>query len=133
MELDYATNEPKMEKDYSESVNQLLPEIEQLVGSGNLNQALEKLHALEKKSRSAADLWSTTKLVETIVDICGNSGEWVLLEQEVTLLAKKHGQLKQAISKMIQRAMTYVEKTTDEETRVQLIESLRKVTEGKIH
>ncbi|KAJ1643208.1 proteasome regulatory particle subunit [Coemansia erecta] len=133
MELDYATNEPKMEKDYSESVNQLLPEIEQLVGSGNLNQALEKLHALEKKSRSAADLWSTTKLVETIVDICGNSGEWVLLEQEVTLLAKKHGQLKQAISKMIQRAMTYVEKTPDEETRVQLIESLRKVTEGKIH
>ncbi|KAJ1723478.1 proteasome regulatory particle subunit [Coemansia erecta] len=133
MELDYATNEPKMEKDYSESVKQLLPEVEQLVNSGDLQQALAKLHALEKKTRSAADMWSTAQLLERIVDICGTAGEWVLLEQQVALLAKKHGQLKQAISKMVQRAMTYVDKTPDEATRVQLIEALRTVTEGKIH
>ncbi|KAJ1844214.1 proteasome regulatory particle subunit, partial [Coemansia sp. RSA 2703] len=133
MELDYATNEPKMEKDYSESVKLLLPEVEQLVASGELQQALAKLHALEKKTRSAADTWSTAQLLERIVDICGTANEWVLLEQQVALLAKKHGQLKVAISKMVQRAMTYVDKTPDEPTRVQLIDSLRVVTEGKIH
>ncbi|KAJ2719093.1 proteasome regulatory particle subunit [Coemansia sp. Benny D115] len=133
MELDYATNEPKMEKDYSDSVRELLPEVEQLVASGELHQALGRLHALEKKTRSAADLWSTTQLLERIVDVCGQAGEWLMLEQEVAALAKKHGQLKQAIAKMIQRAMSYVDKTPSEDVQVGLIESLRVVTEGKIH
>ncbi|KAJ1901675.1 proteasome regulatory particle subunit [Kickxella alabastrina] len=133
MELDYATNEPKMEKDHSASVKALLPEIDQLVSQGQLHQALEKLHALEKKTRSAADLWSTTQVVERIVDICGMAQEWTLLEQEVAALAKKHGQLKQAISRMVQKAMEYIDRTPDESTRVELIEALRVVTEGKIH
>ncbi|KAJ1907533.1 proteasome regulatory particle subunit, partial [Coemansia sp. S17] len=48
-------------------------------------------------------------------------------------MAKKYGQLKQAIAKMVQSAMEYVDKTPDEQTRVELIEALRTVTEGKIH
>ncbi|KAI8319746.1 hypothetical protein GQ54DRAFT_299094 [Martensiomyces pterosporus] len=48
-------------------------------------------------------------------------------------MAKKHGQLKQAIAKMVQKAMEFVDKTPDEKTRVELIEALRTVTEGKIH
>ncbi|KAJ2320280.1 proteasome regulatory particle subunit, partial [Coemansia sp. RSA 2681] len=38
-----------------------------------------------------------------------------------------------AIAKMVQSAMEYVDKTPDEQTRVELIEALRTVTEGKIH
>ncbi|KAJ1948460.1 proteasome regulatory particle subunit [Linderina macrospora] len=133
MDLDYTTNEPKMEKDYSESVNALLPEVEQLVASGQLTAALEKLHGLEKKTRSAADLASTTRLLTTIASVCGSAGEWRLLEDEVAAMAKKHGQLKQAITQMVQKAMEYVAQTPDEDTKVELIESLRTVTEGKIH
>ncbi|KAJ2303950.1 proteasome regulatory particle subunit, partial [Coemansia sp. RSA 2706] len=69
MDLDYTTNEPKMEKDYSESVKALLPEVEQLANSGQLRAALDKLHALEKKTRAAADLWSTTQLLERMVEV----------------------------------------------------------------
>ncbi|PIA18547.1 PCI-domain-containing protein [Coemansia reversa NRRL 1564] len=133
MDLDYTANEPKMEKDYSETVKGLLPEVEQLASSGQLRQALEKLHGLEKKTRAAADLWSTTQLLERMVEVCGEAKEWVMLEQEVAAMAKKHGQLKQAITKMVQKAMSYVDKTPDEQSRIDLIEALRTVTEGKIH
>ncbi|KAJ2406433.1 proteasome regulatory particle subunit, partial [Coemansia sp. RSA 2530] len=130
---DYHMNELKMEKDYSESVAALLPEVEQLANSGQIPQALEKLHVLEKKTRSAGDLASTSQLLIRIVTVCGDSCSWALLEQEVAAMAKKHGQLKQAIVKMVQSAMEYVDKTPDEQTRVELIEALRTVTEGKIH
>ncbi|KAJ2157528.1 proteasome regulatory particle subunit [Coemansia sp. RSA 552] len=133
MDLDYTTNEPKMEKDYSASVKELLPEVEQLVAAGDVRAALEKLHTLEKKTRSAADLWSTTQLLECMVDVCGQAKEWAMLEQEVAAMAKKHGQLKQAITKMVQKAMTFVDKTPEEQARIELIEALRTVTEGKIH
>ncbi|KAJ1792895.1 proteasome regulatory particle subunit [Coemansia sp. RSA 2399] len=133
MDIDYNANEPKMEKDYSNSVKELLPEVEQLVASGQLRVALEKLHTLEKRTRGAADLWSTSQLLERMVEVCGDSSEWQMLEQEVAAMAKKHGQLKQAISKMVQKAMEYIDKTPDEQTKVELIESLRTVTEGKIH
>ncbi|KAJ2616713.1 proteasome regulatory particle subunit [Coemansia sp. RSA 1365] len=133
MDLDYTTNEPKMEKDYSETVKELLPEVEELANNGELRQALEKLHGLEKKTRAAADLWSTTQLLERMAEVCGEAKEWVMLEQEVAAMAKKHGQLKQAITKMVQKAMSYVDKTPDEQSRIDLIEALRTVTEGKIH
>ncbi|KAJ1747381.1 proteasome regulatory particle subunit, partial [Coemansia sp. RSA 1591] len=133
MDLDQTTNEPKMEKDYSESVKALQPEVEQLLASGQLRAALDKLHGLEKKTRAAADLWSTSQLLESMVDACGAASEWVMLEQEVAAMSKKHGQLKQAIAKMVQRAMTYVDKTPDEQSRIELIDALRTVTEGKIH
>ncbi|KAJ2368325.1 proteasome regulatory particle subunit, partial [Coemansia sp. RSA 2611] len=133
MDLDYTTNEPKMEKDYSESVKALLPEVEQLANSGQLRAALDKLHALEKKTRAAADLWSTTQLLERMVEVCGTASEWVMLEQEVAAMSKKHGQLKQAIAKMVQKAMTFVDNVADEQPRIELIEALRTVTEGKIH
>ncbi|KAJ1845034.1 proteasome regulatory particle subunit, partial [Coemansia sp. RSA 2708] len=124
---------PKMEKDYSESVKALLPEVEQLANSGQLRAALDKLHALEKKTRAAADLWSTTQLLERMVEVCGTASEWVMLEQEVAAMSKKHGQLKQAIAKMVQKAMTFVDNVADEQPRIELIEALRTVTEGKIH
>ncbi|KAJ2851163.1 proteasome regulatory particle subunit [Coemansia brasiliensis] len=128
-----ASNEPKMERDCSEMVKELLPQVEQLVLSGQIPAALDKLHALEKKTRAAADLWSTTQILERIVEICGGATEWVMLEQQVAAMAKKHGQLKQAITKMVQKAMTYIEVAQPESTRIELIEALRKVTEGKIH
>ncbi|KAJ1725362.1 proteasome regulatory particle subunit, partial [Coemansia biformis] len=102
-------------------------------GSGQVRDALDKLHGLEKKTRAAADLWSTTQLLEQMVVVCGEASEWVMLEQEVVAMTKKYGQMKQAIAKMVQKAMEYVDRTPDEQTRIELIESLRTVTEGKIH
>lgn len=48
------------------------------------------------------------------------------------LLSKKHGQLKQAVTKMVQVVMGFLDSTPNLETKLSVIETLRTVTEGKI-
>jgi len=48
------------------------------------------------------------------------------------VLSKKHGQLKQAITKMVQTVMGFLDETPNMETKLSVIETLRTVTEGKI-
>jgi len=67
-----------------------------------------------------------------IVTISKNSGDWSLLNEQVLLLSKKHGQLKQATTKMVQVVMGFLDSTPDLETKLSVIETLRTVTEGKI-
>jgi 26S proteasome regulatory subunit N5 len=47
------------------------------------------------------------------------------------LLSKKHGQLRQATQKMVDEAMTYLDKF-EGKRKLDLIETLREVTEGKV-
>jgi 26S proteasome regulatory subunit N5 len=49
------------------------------------------------------------------------------------LLSKKHGQLKQATTKMVQVVMGFLDDTPNMETKMNVIETLRTVTEGKVH
>lgn len=67
-----------------------------------------------------------------IVTICKDSGDWNLLNEQVLLLSKKHGQLKQAITKMVQVVMGFIDETPSSETKMSVIETLRTVTEGKV-
>lgn len=55
-----------------------------------------------------------------------------MLNEQVLLLSKKHGQLKQAITKMVQVVMGFLEETPSLEVKLSIIETLRTVTEGKI-
>lgn len=48
------------------------------------------------------------------------------------MLSKKHGQLKQAITRMVQKVMEFLDETPNLETKLLVIETLRTVTEGKI-
>jgi len=50
----------------------------------------------------------------------------------VLLLSKKHGQLKQATTKMVQVVMGFLDQVPNLETKLTVIETLRTVTEGKI-
>jgi len=54
------------------------------------------------------------------------------VNEQVLLLSKKHGQLKQATTKMVQVVMSFLDSTPDLETKLTVIETLRTVTEGKI-
>ena len=47
-------------------------------------------------------------------------------------MSKKHGQLKQAITKMVQVVMSFLDDTPNLETKLSVIEALRTVTEGKV-
>ncbi|KAL7267438.1 proteasome regulatory particle subunit [Rhizina undulata] len=124
----------KAEKDFTETLDQQLPEIISLAktSKANLPAALEKLLALEKQTRQASDLPSTSRLLVTIVTLCKDAGDWKLMNEHVQLLSKKHGQLKQAITKMVQVVMDFLDETPDMDTKLSTIETLRTVTEGKI-
>lgn len=121
----------KADKDFTKEVDKAIPEAESHAKS-NLQGAIEKLLALEKQTRQASDLASTSRLIVTIVTLCKQKGEWGLLNEQVLLLSKKHGQLKQAITKMVQVVMGFLDETPNLETKLSIIETLRTVTEGKI-
>ena len=80
----------------------------------------------------ASDLASTSRLLVAIITISKDSGDWGLLNEQILLLSKKHGQLKQATTKMVQVAMSFIDETPDAEKKLGLIETLRTVTEGKV-
>lgn len=54
------------------------------------------------------------------------------MNEQVLLLSKKHGQLKQATTRMVQTVMTFLDKTPNLDTKLSVIETLRTVTEGKV-
>lgn len=80
----------------------------------------------------ASDLATTSRLLISIVTLSKNSGDWNLLNDQVLLLSKKHAQLKQATTKMVQTVMTFIDETPNMEVKLSVIETLRTVTEGKV-
>ncbi|KID86806.1 26S proteasome non-ATPase regulatory subunit 12 [Metarhizium guizhouense ARSEF 977] len=121
----------KPEKDFTKEVDQQLPEAETLAKT-NLQGAIEKLTALEKQTRQASDLASTSRVLIAIVTLCKNAGDWSLMNEQTLVLSKKHSQLKQAITKMVQTVVGFLDDTPDLKTKLSVIETLRTVTEGKI-
>ncbi|KAF2090072.1 PCI-domain-containing protein [Saccharata proteae CBS 121410] len=122
---------PKADKDFTKEVDKVLPEAQQLAKS-NLQAAIEKLLVLEKQTRQATDLASTSRVIIAIVTLCKDAGDWSLLNEQILLLSKKHGQLKQATTKMVQVVMGFLDEAPSQETKLSTIETLRTVTEGKI-
>ncbi|KAG7124331.1 26S proteasome non-ATPase regulatory subunit 12 like protein [Verticillium longisporum] len=119
------------EKDFSKEADKQIPEAEQLASS-DIQAAVERLAVLEKQTRQASDLASTSRVLVAIVTICKNAKNWSLLNEQVLVLSKKHSQLKQAITKMVQTVVGFLDETPDLKTKLSLIETLRTVTEGKI-
>jgi 26S proteasome regulatory subunit N5 len=118
----------KAEKDYTETLDKEFPEIEKL----DFNGALERLLGLEKKTRQATDLPSSKRILTKIVELCKNTNNWKVLNEQVQLLSKKHAQLKQAITLLIQEVINVLDNVPDLQTKVETIENIRAVTEGKI-
>ncbi|KAK4495151.1 hypothetical protein PRZ48_013478 [Zasmidium cellare] len=122
----------KADKDFTKEVDVAIPEAEKIAQNGQTQQAIEKLLPLEKQTRQSSDLPSTSRILVSVVTIAKNAGDWSLLNEQVQLLSKKHGQLKQAITKMVQVVMGFLDDTPNLETKLSVIETLRTVTEGKI-
>ncbi|KAJ5613765.1 26S proteasome non-ATPase regulatory subunit 12 [Penicillium herquei] len=121
----------KPEKDFSKDADKLIPEAEALAKT-DVQGAIDKLLVLEKQARQASDLATTSRLLITIVTVSKNSGDWTLLNDQVLLLSKKHAQLKQATTRMVQEVMKFLDDTPNLDVKLSVIETLRTVTEGKI-
>lgn len=123
----------KMEVDYSAAVDEKIPECENLAKGGKLTEAIDILMSLEKQTRTGADALSTGRILVAIVRMCFEAKKYDLLNENIVQLTKKRGQLKQAVTKMVQEAFTYVEKLGNLEIKLKLIDTLRTVTAGKIY
>lgn len=122
----------KAEKDFTKDVDKLLPEAEQ-IAKKDPQQAIDKILILEKQTRQASDLPSTSRLLTTVITICKDAQDWDLLQEQLTSLSKKHGQLRQAITKMVQTVMKYLGSAPSKEVCLATLETIRTVTEGKIY
>lgn len=98
----------KMEVDYSSTVEEKIPQAKELAAQNKLDAALEMLLALEKQTRTGADMHSTSKVLVAIVQICFEAQNWNLLNEHIILLTKKRSQLKAAVAKMVQQCYTWV-------------------------
>ncbi|XP_021895496.1 26S proteasome non-ATPase regulatory subunit 12 homolog A isoform X2 [Carica papaya] len=100
---------------------------------GNLETEIDKLLNVEKQMRLAGDVAGTRKAVTEILQLCFEAKDWKLLNEQIVNLSKKRGQLKQAVTAMVQQAMQYIDETPDIETRIELIKTLNNVSAGKIY
>ncbi|GJM97261.1 hypothetical protein PR202_ga14174 [Eleusine coracana subsp. coracana] len=99
----------------------------------NLDAAIESLLNVEKQMRLAGEVAGTRKAAIDIVELCFKAGAWKTLNDQIVLLSKRRGQLKQAITAMVQKAMEYIDLTPDMDTRIELIKTLSSVSAGKIY
>lgn len=132
----FTIKQKKKEVDYTEDVNKAIEKANEDMknkGKQELRNVIDGLMNWEKKCRMVEDFESTGKLVVEIVKLCGEYGAWSELNEYITQIAKKRSQSKQAITKMVQTAMELLDKTPSKETKVELINTLRRVTEGKIY
>ena len=65
---------------------------------GKLSQCLEALLNLEKTARVAQDVTACKAACSAIVEVCYKAKDWKQLEEQIVLLAKRRGQLKQVNS-----------------------------------
>uniref|UniRef100_A0A671M1K8 26S proteasome non-ATPase regulatory subunit 12-like n=1 Tax=Sinocyclocheilus anshuiensis TaxID=1608454 RepID=A0A671M1K8_9TELE len=121
----------KMEVDYSPTVDQRLPECEKMARDGRLQEAIESLLSLEKQTRTASDMLSTSRILVAIVQLCYEAKDWDALNENIMLLSKRRSQLKQAVTKMVQECYTYVDAMSDLSIKLRLIDTLRTITAGK--
>ncbi|ODQ79956.1 hypothetical protein BABINDRAFT_161619 [Babjeviella inositovora NRRL Y-12698] len=123
----------KAEKDFTATLDEQFPQID-VLGASDYKSALDKLLLLEKQTRQSSDLASSKRVLLKIVQLLVANNDWELLNEQVTLLAKKHGQLKNAVQAMVQEVINHLETIAgNEKLTIATIENIRNVTENKIH
>jgi len=112
---------------------EILRKIEEAKGAGELGAVLEGLLVLERLNRLAAAAPETAEVCVAIVDVCFERKEWGTLCENLVLLSKRRAQLKQAVTRMVTRAMEFLDQTPDPGAKLSLMTTLRDVTSGKIY
>lgn len=124
----------KVEKDFSATLDEQFPIIEKIE---DYKEAINKYLVLEKQTRQSSDLASSKRVVVKIVDTLVENDDWLYLRDLITLLTKKHGQLKSTIQTMIKAVIDQLDNLDDNkpkelDLKIKLIETIRTVTDKKI-
>lgn len=124
----------KAEKDFSATLDEQIPLIEKLP---NYTDALDRYLVLEKQIRQSSDLPLSKRVLAKIVELLVAHDDWQQLNELITTLSKKHGQLKTSIQVMVQHVISSLDKLQNSvesqlKTKIQLIETIRTITDKKI-
>lgn len=103
-----------------------------LAEAGNLNGALARLLAAEKKTRSGGDSTATAKLATLMLQMCWDASNLDQLNAYILIISKRRQQSGRAIAAVVQTAMRFLEEVKDKAERVKLITTLRTVSAGRI-
>jgi len=123
--------DPKATEDFSKETEEVIARADTMVKAGRIEEAIEDILVLEKKTRMACDGISTSKLMCAVCKLCYEANEWGKLREHIVLLSKKRGQLKRGITDMVLLGMSWLEKL-NKEKKLELIATLSEVTDGKI-
>jgi 26S proteasome regulatory subunit N5 len=99
----------------------------------DLDAAVGMLLPVEKKCRLAAEAFLTRDVAVHILNLCWKARNLDALNQNVLLLCKRRAQLTQVITGVVQRGAELVDELEARDERMQLISTLRTVSEGKIY
>lgn len=86
-------------------------------------------------SIQASDVASTTLLVQAIINLSYESGDYPYVLENLQLLAKKHGQFKTSTTAMVDLVIDWlgaIKASQGDEVWLKWISALRTVTEGKV-
>lgn len=118
-------------EDLTALVDEKLPPLTEKAKAGHLHEAIEGLLSLEKQTRQAADVPSTTRVAKTIIALCFEARDLTALNNNLVLLSKRRGQIKTAIQEIVRAGITYLDEL-EGDSKMSLINTLRTITEGKI-
>lgn len=124
----------KAEKDFSATLDEQFPIIEKL---SDYKTAIDKYLVLEKQTRQSSDLASSKRVLTKIVETLTANDDWALLNDQISLLSKKHGQLKLSIQTLIQAVIDKLpllddDKKADLDRKITIIDTIRTVSDKKI-
>lgn len=124
----------KAEKDFSATLDEQFPIIKKLT---DYKSAVDKYLVLEKQTRQSSDLSSSKRVLTKIVETLTDNNDWEYLNDLITLLSKKHGQLKSSIQTLIQSVIDRLDSLDENnkkqlEMKMKIIETIRTVTDKKI-
>jgi|TARA_B110000090_G_scaffold185526_1_gene213640 26S proteasome regulatory subunit N5 len=124
-----AKEDKDKKKDFTQDIESAFAAITSL----SIEDAIHKhLLPLEKKTRLVQDSKSCAIVVLKIIELCYQAQDWTKLSDMATLISKRRSALQKVVYKMVVKTMDYLEAAPDLDTKTKLIETLRKVTEGKI-
>ena len=81
----------------------------------------------------AADALATAQVVVCIARLCWEARDLAQLNAQVLALSKKRGQLKQAITELVQLAITFLPQVSARADKEELVLTLKAVVDGKIY
>eukprot|EP00871_Galdieria_phlegrea_P000585 jgi/Galph1/1527/GphlegSOOS_G207.1 len=127
------SKEEPMDLEVSKEAEKNIQHTIALVDKKPLSDVLTEFLSLERSFRLSGLTAETTRVCLEIIRLCYKKGDWKMVLEYIQLLVKRRAQVKQAIAAMVREAMNYLEEPSLEETtKLEALNTLRNVTEGKI-